>query len=315
MATRYNRRYYGLFDNGCGQDNNNDNFSSYSSFTGDPYSGEHCLAVDYNIYGTTTIGTQKVPVDPANKQYRIGAMAKSIKPNYLGNYGGGYMGFACYDKNNNFIDQRNTGQFGQTTLTRAANPGDSSIYVADASGWYTGSDWVSQRIFCNYVFFPATHPDYSTPYEYSRLGFGVGTTLYYDVLGPTDIGGGEWRIDILDVNRNAITLPDYGYALPAGTPIANTRAGGTYQYALGNPVVPTEWTSYKSSTMTGFGYGSGATFRYGTDSISWMNIRNYPIRSENSGDGAWYLLDNIILVETEIGATISDNIFTNRRIS
>ena len=35
-------------------------------------------------------------------------------------------------------------------------------------------------------------------------------------------------------------MPNIGYATPAGTPISRGVAGGTYNYALGNPNYPEE---------------------------------------------------------------------------
>jgi hypothetical protein len=37
-----------------------------------------------------------------------------------------------------------------------------------------------------------------------------------------------------------MVMPNIGYATPAGTPISRGVAGGTYNYALGNPNYPEE---------------------------------------------------------------------------
>jgi hypothetical protein len=66
--------------------------------------------------------------------------------------------------------------------------------------------------------------------------------------------------------------------LPAGTPVSNGLAGGTYGYYLScGGSFPTTWTKY-SVTLTGEGKSSGCgynVFRYGTKYVTWMALSNY----------------------------------------
>ena len=48
--------------------------------------------------------------------------------------------------------------------------------------------------------------------------------MRYNAL--TQTGTGDWQM----VLENG-TLPDYGYSLPAGTPVSRGVAGGSYNYA------------------------------------------------------------------------------------
>ena len=77
-------------------------------------------------------------------------------------------------------------------------------------------------------FYPASHPQYSTAQEYTRLN----NRAYYR-LELTDQGDYACYVDGNTGSQTnygsgaASTLPDYGYSLPAGTPISRGVAGGT----------------------------------------------------------------------------------------
>lgn len=287
MSAVAGRRDFGLYTNGQAELESNENFSNYSYYTSDSYSGSSCFAVDYNVYGSTTLGSEYIPVD-TSKYYQHSVTVKGIANNYLGNPPGGHLGFACYDENFTFIDLRNCKGLGDTTLTRAATPGDTSIYVASASGWST-STTNSQR---GMMLFGGDYP-YSAGYSRYTV-----TSNFYATTGLTDIGGGEWRIDLVG------TLPTWTNALvggvyPIGTYVANGRAGGTYSYCHSNPNHPlaSGWITYTTPVFTGESRNSSYPFRYGTKYIRWMNLRNYNTRTQNAGDSPRYLIDNIMFAE------------------
>ena len=67
-------------------------------------------------------------------------------------------------------------------------------------------------------------------------------------------------------------------SLPAGTPVSNGVAGGTYGYYMTcNTEIPNVWTKY-SVNLTAEGRTSGCgynVFRYGTKYVTWMALTNY----------------------------------------
>lgn len=314
MSVIIGRGDYGLYTNGQGELGDNSNFTSYSYYTSDALSGDSCLAMNVNRYGTGVQGNEFIPVD-TSKYYQHSVSVRTITNNYNGNPGSGHLGFACYDKNKTFIDLRNCGDLGNTTLSRPASPGDSSIYITSASGWYTGdtaSVTANRAFFRMILFFPATHPDYGQAHKYTRLN---NRSYYQATLQPE----GDWKIDLSSDTGSqtgtytAATLPDYGYPLPAGTPVSRGAAGGSYNYCHGNPNYPSAWTTYTTSPFTGENRNSSLPFRYATKYIKFLNLCNYTYRSETSGDSATYLLDNIMLVEVPTPGIANDFFSITRR--
>lgn len=305
MAMVYNRYTTGLFENGGAQNSNNINFTTWNYTSSDGLSNGGCFAVDYNIYGSTGLSDQFIPVD-LNKQYQMAVSAKGTANNYLGNPPGGHLGFACYDENYSFIDLRNCKDIGDTQLTRAAAPGDTTIYVADASGWSTSATTHQRAL----LLFGGNYP-YSGGYT-RHVVYANG----YNANGLTNLGGGEWSVTLPS------GLPTYSDALdgnnqyPVGTYMANGRAGGTYNYAFGAPnhPIPDGWITYSTGVMSGTSRNSGAQLRYGTKYIKFMNLRNYNTRTQSAGDSPRYLLDNIILVERPNGIPLPDSFFSSDRI-
>jgi len=216
--------------------------------------------------------SNRIEVD-TSKSYQQVIYAKTFSPGSSGNNAGGHIGFACYDKNDNFIDLRHLKGIGQTTLSRTASPGDSTVYVVNGSGFSNNTASHQRGI----TFFPSSHPDYTIDKGYSRF------LDYYQFNGITNIGGGEYSIDLDG------TLPNWGYSLPAGTPVTNGRAGGSYNYALGSPTYPTTWQRYSTPVFTGESRNSGYPFRYGTKYIRFLILRNYNRRTESPQDHVWGL--------------------------
>lgn len=218
-----------------------------------------------------------IPVD-TSKSYQQVIYAKTISPGSSGNNAGGHIGFACYDKNDNFIDLRNLKGIGDTQLTRPASPGSTTIYVDDASGWYNGS----LSYFKGYTLFGGQYP-YSG--GYSRYAV---TSNGYDQNSITNLGGGEWSITLTN------GLPTWSDALvggvyPIGTYFSNGRAGGSYNYALGSPIYPTTWQRYATPVFTGESRNSTYPFRYGTKYIRFLILRNHRRRTESPQDHVWGL--------------------------
>jgi len=306
VATLYGRKTTGLFDNGCAQDGTDRNFTFYSPYSLDSLSGNSCFAVDFNSYGPSVQGSEYIPVDPVNKTYQFACSVKTIQTSYLGRNGSGYLGFAPYDADKNFISHHQSYSTENTTLTRAASPNDTSIYIGRGD-WYVGTTAHARTI----NFYPASHPVYNTVGGYTRFNMYNGTTGAYSQTGIVDVGGGEWRVDL------EFGIPNWGYSLPVGTPVGRAQSGGTYNYALGARTYPTEWTTYYTPPMTGYVYNaptSGASFRDQTKYIRFLELVNYTYRTENAGDSARYLLDNIIFIECPNGEAVNPSFFSKTRV-
>lgn len=274
-----------LYTNGNFEFGNTYNFSQSISTT-DPQSGSYCIL--QNGYASWQ-SSEMVPVD-VSKEYEISVWGKTVTRSSQGSLAGGHMGFAPYDSSHRFIDLRNCGGVGNTTLTRTANPGDTTIYVNSSSGWYVGSDVTNNTYYYrNVLFFPASHPEYGTPYYYTRIGYGD-YNIYYTAL--VQLSANEWQMTL------SAPLPDVGHALPSGTPISRGEAGGSYCYAHGNPNLPEQWTNYRTTIPANNAVrNSDNRFRPATAYIRFLILGNYNIRSQ-SGTLASFALDNIALACT-----------------
>ena len=271
---------FGLWVNGDFSNGNTDNFSmgTYQSTGGPIINGVDQPYVQITGGGGSGFqGSQYLEVDTTD-QYNLTVYAKTFTPGSSGNNAGGHIGFACYDKNKTFIDLRNCGDLGNTTLSRPATPGDTSIFLTSSSGWYSGADVTNHTYYYRQIlFFPASHPDYGVPHEYTRFN-----GMRYSSLVQT--ASGDWEM----VLENG-TLPDYGYALPTGTPVSRGAAGGSYNYALGSPTYPNTWQRYSTGLFTGENRNSSTPFRYNTKYVRFLILRNYNRRTESPQDHVWGL--------------------------
>lgn len=283
MGVVFNNSKLGnLFSNGDFEYANNTNFSFSSVTSAQSYSGNYSLLMQSNNQQVT--GDQYVQVD-TSKYYRMTVTAKTILRSSPNNYlGYGHLGFATFDQFYNFIDLRNCGGVGNTTLTRQLNPGDSYAYVASVSGWNSSTTYYYRHLMLN----PATHPYYSTPWGYTRIGFGDYEICHANTWTWT---GTDYQVALQNSSNVNITMPNIGYSLPVGTPVFTGQAGGTYSYVW-VPEIPEVWTTYDSGWFTGENRNSSLPFRQGTKYIKFMNLANYA-RSETTS--AQYLFDNIRL--------------------
>jgi len=290
MSCFAGRRTTGLFDNGCFQEQSNKNFTRYNHSTEGLSNSSSAGVVSYNSYGTGMLGSQFIEVD-TTKTYQFSTSVRTIERSYNNRLGSGHLGFACYDKFFRFIDLRHCGGIGNTTLSRPLNAGDSFVYVNSISGWSTSTS----SIFRHLLIFPATHPDYSTPHYYTRIGLGDFNICHANTFTLT--AQGDYEVAIQNTSNVNITMPNIGYATPTGTPISVGVAGGTYNYALGAPQYPETWTTYTTPPFTGENRNSGFPFRQATKYIQFLNLENHNFNSERDGNSARYLVDNIILVQ------------------
>jgi len=224
---------------------------------------------------TTVISKKKVYVD-VNKTYQYSLWKKAYSLSVNGNPPDGHLGFACFDKYDGRIDLRQNGKGGasgyDTYLSRDLNPGDSYMYVQDASNW-SNSIYSYARTF---ILFPPTHPEYHRPHEWSRIGYGE-YNLNYPKDGIVDLGG-EYRVQLVDyATQTPTTFPDIGYPTPAGTPVSWSSAGSSFNYVFGADDIPFSWT-YNSTIISGQGTWPYSKMRYGTVYIKFLWLRNYYTR-------------------------------------
>ena len=232
---------------------------------------------------------------------------------------GGFMGFSCYDSSYRFIDNRNTGGKGNTTLSRALNAGDTHFYLTDGftqstfsgDGWLTGADLSydgsseTQAFYRHVVLFPASHPEYSAAHKYSRIGLGD-FNLRYKSLTQTDQG--DWEGKFSNSDDTDAVFPDIGYATPAGTPVSRGVASGTYNYALGTYDYPLgEWTRYATAPFTGESSYVNTPFRFGTKYVRFLILKNYRRRNVATQDHV-YGIGNIFFGKVLDGKDYRNNL-------
>lgn len=311
MGAVSGRRTLGLFDSGRAQNPNDPNWTNnFVHYTDDSLSEGGSWARLANTYGGTAISGRYITVDPVNKRYIMSTSVRTIANNYLGHPGSGHLGFACYDENLNFISHHQAFSTDNTTLSRAASPGDTKIYIANASAnMVSAMNNATSHIRSLNFYFPGS--PYPTVGGYSRYN------MYANVVqnSITQTGSGDWEITF------STSLPNWGYTFAIGTPVGRTFSGGGYNYALGAPNYPSTWTTYTTPVMTGYvtnAASSGADFRDGTKYIRFLNLMNYNYRTETAGASAQYLLDNILFLEvadsSKASRVRSSNIHTRTRI-
>lgn len=295
MAVTYNRQSFGMFKNGDFEDGTNSNFTFGTLYSSDAYRGMYSLLM--SLDNQSVQGSEFVAVD-TSKYYRMSFRSKTISRSVPNNYlGYGYFGFAAYDESKNLIDLRNCGGLGNTTLTRQCNPGDQYIYIASNAGWTSATDTFYFR---NVLFYPASHPKYSAAWKYTRIGFGD-YNIYYNEIVDISGNGTEYRLRLSSDGTANMTMPNIGYSLPAGTPIARGAAGSSYNYVW-VPNIPEQWTLYDSGWFTGETRNDYLPFKYGTKYIKFMILSNYN-RAESTP--AKYLIDDVLLLQSPVQRTIT----------
>lgn len=304
MANIYGRNNFGLFTNGDFRNGDVTNFTWGTYNNTDQYQGIGCL--EYTGGGGSSAFSNEFALVDTNKTYQMILYARTLQKGSTNNdLAGGHLGFACYDQFYNFIDLRNCGGVGNTTLSRPLSAGDSYAYLTSSTGWYTGADVTSNSfVFRHVLFFPSTHPYYSAAHKYTRIGYGE-YNIYYKSLVQT--GSGDWELKFADSAGNDTTFPNIGYVTPTGTPVSIGQAGGSYNYALGAPNYPEEWTRYATPPFTGESRNSTYPFRYSTKYIKFLVLRNYNNRTDTPQDHKW-ALDNIMFTQCIGGVDYRDRL-------
>jgi hypothetical protein len=283
MATIGGLNNFGLFRNGDLREGNNVNFT-FGTYVNNGGLNDGPYLQRVGGGGGAAFSNEFVEVD-VNNTYQLIMYARTIQRGSNGALAGGLLGFSCYDSSFRFIDLRHCGGQGDTTLSRNLTAGDTHIYLTSNSGWVTGVDVTgTNAIFRHVLVFPSTHPEYSRPHAYTRIGFGD-FNIYYKSMVQTL--SGDWELKLSDVSGNDTVFPNIGYPTPSGTPISRGVAGGTYNYALGGPNYPEDWTRYSTAPFTGENRNSGTPFRFATKYIKFLVLMNFNQQAASPQDHVW----------------------------
>ena len=271
-------RYQNFFRNGNFQFGNL-NYSSGTENTTTTLPGSDYSLQMPQVWRNTFSSNNYVEVD-TSKSYRMVVQNRTLSKGGSGNnvLSGGHTGYMTFDESFRFIDLRNCGGLANTYLTRDLNPGDAYAYVSNQNNNWRAVD--TTYYYRHFMIYPPSHPEFSTPWEYTRIGYQDNLILYNEI---TDIGGGELKMRFANSSGQWVTFPNIGYPTPTGTPIMNGVAGGTYSYVF----YPTtaaygEWSTYTSGVWTGENRNSGIPFRYATKYIKFLHLINYSVPSGTS---------------------------------
>jgi hypothetical protein len=301
MSALIGRQDIGLFDNGSFESGTVANFTGAGGYASsrDPKRGnwhwESSSRSNANF-------SQLVPVD-TSKRYVFSISSKTFERSGSGLLGRHYLGFSCYDEDRNFIRLEHCGGIGNSYLSRDLNPGDAYMYFTSASGWYTGADVTNQQnYFRNIGLYPPTHPKYSAPHRYTRVGTRGGSVgnsqIQYRSMVQT--AQGDWQVELCDTNNNPRNWTyNEPYPTPAGTPVHKGTAGGTYNYAFSRrQYTDTDWTTYQLIVEGPESRNSGRIFRYDTKYIRFMILGNYALAASSTPPTyPIYGLDDLIFLE------------------
>jgi hypothetical protein len=303
MSLKIGRQDIGLFDNGSFESGTVENFTGAGGYisTDDPKRGKYHWESKSR---SSANFSQYVPVDVA-KKYLMSISSKTLEKSTSGLLGRHYIGYTCYDESKQFIRLEHNGGVGNTTLSRDLNPGDAYMYFTSSSGWYTGADVTNQRnYFRNIGLYPPSHPLYSAPHQYTRVGTRGGAVgnsrIEYRSMVQTSQG--DWEVQLCNANDAPVNWTyNEPYATPAGTPVHKGTAGGTYNYAFGRrQYTDANWTTYQLTVEGPERRNSSRYFRYGTKYIRFMVLWNYGLAS--GGGSMPYprcALDDIIFLEQD----------------
>jgi lysophospholipase L1-like esterase len=246
-----------LVSNGTGLLGDNTNFSAFT-YNADAPAG---AAGAFDKAGAATVfNDEDIPVDTSRRYlFRFQAMQRNqnVPESRF------YSGISPRDKQSqtilphNYSYKVNT----TTTLTAALNPGDTVINVTSTANWNTAAAAEGQRYIGIWNW---ADPDGRVwpQHTYTR------NTSIYTALTATTL---------------TLKTAYAGPAMPAGTPLSNTLAGGNYMYVgAGNTIMPLTWTTYEG-TVGGLhdGTAGAATTKFppGTAFVRVMWLATYAVTS------------------------------------
>lgn len=255
-----------LVTNGDGSLGDNTNFSTFT-FEGADVPPGLLGAFRETTFSIARFNDEFIAVNP-NLTYRLEFMIKAAVSAGQKHY----LGLVCYDVDNLKIDPWHwlVKPGTETTLAQPYTPGDSVIYLTDATGWdvsWTGMRWMR---FGNYK--NSFGRDYGD-YGYSR-----------HTLRPTTYNATTWTVsgNDLTIGTTLLTDPanpdDPSGTWPIGTPVAMTKSDGAYLYTVSlNETTPADW-ELKHGLISGFAATSAYTsteFWPGTAKVKLVMLLNY----------------------------------------
>ncbi len=209
-----------------------------------------------------------ISIDP-NKSYTLMGDLKSIG---ISGNSRTYFGFITYDIDKAYIGPMMTSHFinTETKLTKDLNPGDTIVYVENATNWKKTTD--------------VYHSKYLGIYPYKDYPLYTYTRKCYLFDNSND-----------STNTITLTSPYSGTIVKAGTKVANNyNNNGEYTYsAICGSFISNVWTKYIATTSgEAANYGSYNKFRYGTRYIRPLLLLNYAQYSSYTT-----LFDNIEFID------------------
>jgi len=183
------------------------------------------------------------------------------------------FGVACYDIDGQYITPRHYDEVvgsARTELAAPLNPGDTTITLADATGWHNGSTSTARTL----RWYPYTN---SKGYTYPVYGYSR------NVTSGTN---GAWGAGGISGNTITLSAPWAGPALAAGTKVSNAKDGGTYVYFNNQVLTPADWQRMEALSGVDF-------LRPGTVNIKLLFLLNYPHGGTSPMPGDGTLLNDI----------------------
>ena len=230
-------RQLNLVTNGSGLMGDNTNFSQTTFSASEFYGGGGSFYVQSNITLTTD---ELIPIDPS-RAYQLSLWGMS------GDTGGGnhvagntnHWGVSFYDIDGLVMNSAHYAKMAGSTDTRlsiALNPGDTTITLVDATGWYNGANKSNRNISWYGYVDGKGHlwPDYT-----------------YTRNCKNNVASGVWPQEGISGNVITLTVPWNGPALAAGTAVSNCQDGGTnVLYILGTAIALTNsWQRFSGKIM------------------------------------------------------------------
>jgi len=247
-----------IMPNGSAHIKENRNFSTYTYDAADRPAG-YAGSFRINVASGTRRSDDLIQVD-ASRRLHVSVLVKA------GDIGGGnfnagnrqYFGIEFYDVDGLAIGSENSYSYAgstDTTLAAQLNPGDTTVSLTSAAGWYNAGSTTSSRLTW-YGYADSTgyvYPDYT----YSRN------------VSPS----GSWGSGGITGNTITLSSPWSGPALPAGSAVSNRPSGAVFNYFASNVTVPNTWTQYEW-TLDGFG-ANAYNYRHGTVYVKFGHLVNY----------------------------------------
>ena len=254
----------GLVTNGAGLLNSNYNFSGAAFVTDELVIGGGSF---YSVGPSKALFSDEyIPVS-TGINYRMSFNAKG-KP--VTGASVIFFGVACYDIDNQTIYHSHCVEVvgsARTELAAPLNPGDTTITLADATGWHNGSIATARGL----RWYPYTN---SKGYTYPVYGYSRHTLA------------SAWGAGGISGNTITLSAPWAGPALAAGTKVSNAQDGGTFVYFAENVLVPSDWQRLEALSGVNF-------LRPGTANIRLVFLLNYPDGGTSPMPGDGTLLNDI----------------------